>query len=81
MDEETVVHEFYTSFLSETGTTGIDEPAQFKNYNAAINSLIRGLAAYSSASLPLQEQVEAYLLRIGVTEEEMNAIRDILLED
>lgn len=53
MDEETVVHEFYTSFLSETGTTGIDEPEQFKNYNAAINSLIRGLAAYSSSFLPL----------------------------
>ena len=81
VDEETVVHEFYTSFLSETGTDDIDEPDEFKSHNANINSLISGLAAYSSASLPLQERVEAYLLRIGVTEEEMNAIRDILLED
>ena len=75
------MHEFYTSFLSEMGSDDIDEPDEFKSHNANINSLISGLAAYSSASLPLQEQVEAYLLRIGVTEEEMNAIRDILLED
>ena len=81
VDEETLIHEHYVSFLSEQGSNDVDEPDEFNSHIANIHGLIDGLARYSSVSTPLQEKIEAYLLRIGVTEAEIQSIRSILLEE
>jgi protein-tyrosine phosphatase len=81
VDEETLVREYYSSFLSEMGTDDIDEANEFSNHVGNIHGLINGLSRYAPASASIQERIEAYLLTVGVTEAEMNAIRDILLED
>lgn len=81
VDEETLVREYYASFLSEMGTDDIDEANEFSNHVGNIQGLINGLSRYAPASASIQERIEAYLLAVGVTEAEMNAIRDILLED
>lgn len=81
VDEETLVREYYSSFLSDMGTDDIDEANEFSNHVANIQGLISGLSRYAPASASMQEKIEAYLLKIGITEEEMNSIRDILLED
>jgi protein-tyrosine phosphatase len=81
VDEETLVREYYASFLSEMGTDDIDEANEFSNHVGNIHGLINGLSRYAPASASIQERIEAYLLTVGVTEAEMNAIRDILLED
>lgn len=42
---------------------------------------LKGIASYSSADKPYSEQVEQYLLGIGVTREEIAAIRANMLQD
>ncbi len=43
--------------------------------------LIKGLENYGGKDVPLSVKFENYLISIGVTEEELGKIRDILLED
>ena len=78
VDEETILKEHYSSFFSETGACDREE---FLLHIANIRDLVTNLNHYAPASATLQEKVEAYLLRVGVTAEEIASIREILLED
>ena len=78
VDEETILKEHYSSFFSETGACDREE---FLLHIANIRDLVTNLSRYAPASATLQEKVEAYLLRVGVTAEEIASIREILLED
>ena len=78
VDEETILKEHYSSFFSETGACDREE---FLLHIANIRDLVTNLSRYAPASATLQEKIEAYLLRIGVSAEEIASIREILLED
>ena len=41
---------------------------------------LKGIASFSDAGKPFSEQVEQYLLKIGLSKEELDRIREILLE-
>ena len=41
---------------------------------------LKKIASFSAAGKPFSEQVEQYLLKIGLSQEELNRIREILLE-
>ena len=78
VDEETLLREYYSSFFSDTGSCPKDE---FVLHIANIDGLMHGLKRFAGGSATIQEQIEAYLLHIGVTAEEIASIREILLED
>ena len=78
VDEETLLREYYSSFFSDTGSCPKDE---FVLHVANIDGLMNGLKRFAGGSATIQEQIEAYLLHIGVTAEEIASIREILLED
>ncbi len=77
VDEDTLRHEYYASFFSQQGA--FDE-AEFPLLIINMNRLVSGLGAYGNADDTLQEKIEAFLRHIGVTETEIQSIRDILLE-
>jgi protein-tyrosine phosphatase len=77
VDEETLLREYYASFLSRDGACDRDE---FVLHIENIHSLLDRLHDYSPQGT-LQEQIESYLLSVGVTEAEIASIREILLED
>ena len=71
VEEEQLLEDYELSSLSRFPrhrNTGY-----FKKWRARI-------ASYAPAGAPVQEQVEKYLLAIGVTADEINAIREIMLE-
>ncbi len=45
-----------------------------------MNRLVKGFDDYGDADDTLQEKIQSYLLHIGVTEAEIQSIRDIWLE-
>ncbi|MBQ5793797.1 MAG: tyrosine-protein phosphatase [Clostridia bacterium] len=78
VDEDTLRHEYYASFFSAQGAY---EPEEFEELVKNMNRLTKGLNKYGDDNDTLQEKIEAYLLSIGVTKEEIQSIRDILLEE
>ena len=78
VDQETLLKEYYSSFFSSIGAC---DKATFRDQILNIEGLARGLAKYAPKGATLQEQIEGYLLHIGVTAEEISSIRSILLED
>ena len=78
VDQETLLKEHYSSFFS---TIGACDKEEFLLHILYIGDLARGFSAFAPKGSTLQEQIEAYLLRIGVTEAEIASIRSILLED
>lgn len=74
VDEETVKKEY---MLSLNSTAGHDATSHTKLYEH-IETFIEGLKDYGGNTF--NESAEAYLLRIGVTPEEIESIRNILLE-
>ena len=78
VDQETLLKEYYSSFFSSIGAC---DKATFRDQILNIEGLARGLAKYAPKGATLQEQIEGYLLYIGVTAEEIASIRSILLED
>jgi protein-tyrosine phosphatase len=77
VDEETLLREYYSSFFSQSGSCDRDELVL---HVANIHGLMNGLSRYAPAAAPLRERIESYMLAVGVTEEEIAAIREILLE-
>ena len=77
VDEETLIREYMLSFNSVAGN-GDNVPGYQMVGN--IKSFITGLKNYGDTNATLAEHTEAFLLSIGVTAEEIQAIRDILLE-
>ena len=78
VDEETILKEHYSSYLSSLGNC---DPAEYLIQLTYVRELLDGLKQYAPADATLQEQIEGYLLEIGVTKEEIASIRAILLED
>lgn len=78
VDEDTILKEYLLSFNSKAGG-GDGTYAYDHAYN--VSMLLNGLHTYADADAPLKEQVEAFLLYIGITESEIQSIRSILLED
>ena len=77
VEEDVLLREYYSSFFSETGSCDKEE---FLKHIANIKGLMDGLHRFAPKGT-LQEQIEAYLLAVGVTETEIASIREILLED
>ena len=78
VDEETILKEHYSSYFSALGYC---DPGEYLIQVGYIHELLDGLKEYAPAGATLQEQIEGYLLHIGVTQAEIDSIRSILLED
>lgn len=77
VDEDTLRHEYYASFFSQQGAFNETEfPLLITN----MNRLVSGFDAFGDTDDTLQEKIHAYLLHIGITEEEIQSIRNIWLE-
>lgn len=77
VDKETILKEHYSSYFSAIGSCERDE---FREHVMYVQEFFANLSRYAPAGATLQEQVEAYLLRVGVTAKEIASIRSILLE-
>ena len=79
VDEDIILKEFMVSKLSVSGGgDGVSAPTLYNNYASLINNL---KSRHGGSGVTFQKTVENYLLSIGVTEQEIANIRDILLED
>ena len=77
VDEDTLRHEYYASFFSQQGAFSETEfPLLITN----MNRLVHGFDSFGDKDDTLQEKIHAYLLHIGVTEQEIQNIKDIWLE-
>jgi hypothetical protein len=77
VDEETLIREYMLSFNSVSGNADYVPGSTMVNN---IKSYINGLKEYGDPDATLAEHTEAFLLEIGVAEEQIQAIRDILLD-
>jgi hypothetical protein len=77
VDEDTLRHEYFASFFSQAGSF---DPEEFPLLIINMDRLTKGLDQYGGANATLQEKIHAYLLDIGVTEAEIQSIRNIWLE-
>lgn len=80
VDEDTLVKEHFTSFYSKKGYND-ESSTGFSQHVANIDLLLEGLKKYGDENSTLQENITAYLLDIGVTEEEIASIKRILIEE
>ena len=77
VDEDTLRHEYYASFFSAQGAFDTNEfPLLITN----MNRLVKGFEDFGDEDDTLQQKIYAYLVHIGVTEEEIASIREIWLE-
>lgn len=77
VEEEILVRDYFCSFFSaEASVPANDIPLHLPN----IDGLVEGIKEYGPADATLQEHIEQYLLTIGITSEEMESIRYILLD-
>ena len=77
VDEDILRHEYYASFFSSQGNFSESE---FPLLIINMNRLVDGLDKFGDKDDTLQEKIHAYLLHIGVTEQEIQSIKDIWLE-
>ena len=77
VDEDTLCHEYYASFFSQQGAFN---EAEFELLVINLSRLRKGLDDFGDKDDTLQEKIHAYLLHIGVTEQEIRNIKDIWLE-
>lgn len=78
VDEETIIREYHYSFFSENGLYSVSEFTALQENLTAFKSHLNN---YGGKTDSFNKRVEAFLLDIGVTSEEINKIRTILLED
>lgn len=78
VDEDTLRHEYYASFFSAQGAFDENE---FPLLVVNMKRLVEGFDEFGDKDDTLQQKIRAYLLHIGVTEEEIQSIQDIWLED
>lgn len=79
VDEETLVREYHLSFYSQMGSFSASNHKSL--YEGNILYFIKGLREYGDEDDTLNECIEKFALAIGVTKDEINSIRNILLED
>ena len=77
VDEDTLVREYLLSFHSVSGNN--DNVPGYQMVGK-IKSFINGLKTYGNPDDTLAEHTEAFLLEIGIMPEQIQAIKDILLE-
>lgn len=78
VDTDTLLREYYASYFSAQGSFDVNEfPLMIIN----INEMRGNLQNFGGKDATEQQRIEAYLLHIGVTEQEIASIREILLED
>lgn len=77
VDEETLRREYYASYFSQEANFN---PTEFKLQIGNLNGLFNGLSEFGGKDATLKEQIEDYLLTVGVTKAEIESIREILLE-
>ena len=77
VEEETLRQEYYASFFSQQGAFSESE---FPLLIINMNRLVNGFDSFGDKDDTLQEKIHAYLLHIGVTEQEIQSIKDIWLE-
>ena len=77
VDEDTLRHEYYASFFSSQGAFDANE---FPLLIINMNRLVEGFDDFGDEDDTLQQKIHAYLLHIGVSEQEIQSICDIWLE-
>lgn len=77
VEEDALRREYYASFFSQQGAFSESE---FPLLIINMNRLVEGFDSFGDKDDTLQEKIHAYLLHIGVTEQEIRSIRDIWLE-
>ena len=77
VEEEALRREYYASFFSQQGAFNESE---FPLLIINMNRLVDGFNSFGDKDDTLREKIHAYLLHIGVTEQEIQSIRDIWLE-
>lgn len=78
VDEETIFRDYHFSFFSQPGGFTIDE---FNALQVNLRELYKNLGQYGAENATFNERIEAYMLKIGVTQDEINSFREIMLED
>ena len=78
VDEDTIIKEFLLTLNSVSGSEdGTSSTTLHNGYQNFMNKL----DAFGSENDTMQKKIENYLLSIGVTQTEMNSIREIFLMD
>ena len=77
VEEEILVRDYFCSFFSDAASISANDIAL---HVPNIEGLVKGIKKYGAADATLQEHIEQYLLTIGITLEEMESIRYILLD-
>ena len=77
VDEETIIRDYLLSFQAVSGNDGTNSKVMVDQ----AKGFMKALSNYADEGATFKEQVEGFLFHIGVTEEEMQSIRDILLEE
>lgn len=78
VEEEVLVKEYFLSLYSRQGNF---DDAPISALAANINALLNGLNDFGGEDATLQNKIEAYLLDIGVTQEDIDSIKRILIEE
>lgn len=79
VDLETLEKEQFASFYSRIGYP--DGATTFSQHIMNVDFMLNGFADYGDEDSTIQEKITAYLLDIGVTEEEIASIKRILIEE
>lgn len=77
VDEETLVREYFLSMYSAMGSFSESE---FNALSDQLFPFISKLHTYGESDDTLQMKIEKFMLGIGVTQDEINSIRSIMLE-
>ncbi len=77
VDEETLVREYFLSMYSAMGSFSESE---FNALSDQLFPFISKLHTYGESDDTLQVKIEKFMLGIGVTQDEINSIRSIMLE-
>jgi hypothetical protein len=77
VEEEALRREYYSSFFSQQGAFSESE---FPLLIINMSRLVEGFNSFGDKDDTLQEKIQSYLLHIGVTEQEIQSIKDIWLE-
>ncbi len=78
VDEEVLIKEYFLSLYSRQGNA---DSASVSALGLNIDALLNGLDNYGGENATLQNKIEAYLLDIGVKQEDIDSIKKILIEE
>ena len=78
VDEDTIIKEF---LLTLNSVSGSEDGTSATTLHNGYQNFMNKLNAFGSENDTMQKKIENYLLSIGVTQTEMNSIREIFLVD